>query len=183
MKIEIVHPRMLVIECHQEHGDPGYGTCLWMRCTLNLDAHTIAIQSDCGSYSTGSFCCRDFLEFCADLGREVDYLLGKVSRRTFIDPNATVENINDHLDDVFETGNPIWDKLEDAVNGADTERDIVEAVENLMDEEDVFVDEYDLYECIHYDYPPVARRAIQIFCENIVPVIAEEAKKEKDDAE
>lgn len=173
MKVSVVKPEVLEIDIRCTPDDELYHSCMWARIVFDTKNWSMMAQSDCGDYSYG-WCVesgsRSFLELMQSL--DAEYLLGKVSNRTWFDEKASKESILSYLDgeDISE------DVIKEIKNiRACSEMDFINQIDDIDE-----LKEYELWECPVNDYPPQARTFAKLFVEVVEPKIREYLRGESE---
>ena len=94
MKIEIIHPNVIIFDARQEKSDKDYGSCLWAKFIFDRDSGQLNINSDAGDYAYrwGYDEDEEFMHLMSRIDK--DYLLNKISDRSiFDDDKSKKENI------------------------------------------------------------------------------------------
>ena len=94
MKIEVMHPNIIVYGIRQEKGDKDYGSCLWGKFIFDRDSGQLNINSDAGDYAYrwGYDEDEEFMHLMSRIDK--DYLLNKISDRSiFNEEKSKKENI------------------------------------------------------------------------------------------
>ena len=177
--VKEIKPATITLEFCQEPGVHDYGSCLWAKFILDLDAYSLSIQSDCGHYGytwVPTPRSESFLHLMARV--EADYLLDKISSRCVIDTENTlaafVKLMEENAVDPSETdidGEPVinMERLE-AICGLDHDADIVAESKKLFRDTAMDgVDEYDLWDCVSKDFPLNAKKIAEVFETYIAP--------------
>ncbi len=182
--VKVTEPKMITFEFHQEKGDEDYGSCMWARFNLDLVNYTMFIESDCGNYGYGWVPTPEqesFLKLCA--GFDEDYLLCKISSQTIVDAESTWESLKE-LIEYYSQGIPDdehnWDmeEVKNACFSGYNERDVHNEIEyslkcTKLEKE---IEDFDIWECIHKDYPCSAKKIASVYCTHIIPVIKNKLK-------
>lgn len=183
MNVAIEKPEIISLLYTQEKSDPDYGSCLWARFYLDLNNYTMSIESDCGNYTHGwtpTPKTESFLKLLARM--DPDYLLGKISRETVIDGDATAANFKEFIQECaegegIELSEDEWERINDACYNHDTVRDLVD---NVLDEvistelrKSLEYDSYYLWSNVAMDYPAGAKKIAEVFGSCIKPKIKE----------
>lgn len=187
--LEIKEPSILLLEFWQEEDDQDYGSCLWGRFYFDKENYALTIESDCGAYSYGWTPTPNSESFLKLMLRiDEGYLLNKISSLSEVDEIKTLENIKELIATTYgyhdvDFSKVIKDKkileydldqIESACNARD-QREVAEtllsALESMDDE--LEIDEYDLYQSIEKDYPCGAKKIVSIFINFIQPKIKE----------
>ena len=171
-KINIKHPNILTIEYRQDKEDKDYGSCLWARFKFDLDNYELNISSDCGNYSYGWVPTPDRESFTHFMSRVSGlYLLEKISERSVVDGGSTSANLHEILLELVEAD---FDFEEiDEICGAYSDFDeTYNALTNALSDVKG-IDSYDVYECIEMDYPPQAKKIVEIFISYIKATLQE----------
>lgn len=183
MNVAIEKPEIISLLYTQEKSDPDYGSCLWARFYLDLNNYTMSIESDCGNYTHGwtpTPKTESFLKLLARM--DPDYLLGKISRETVIDGDATAANFKEFIQECaecegIELSENEWERIHDACYHHDTVRDVVEEVlDEVISTElrkSLEYDSYYLWSNVVMDYPNDAKKIAEIFGNCIKPKIKE----------
>lgn len=188
MKVTVEKPKIITLLYKQEKTDEDYGSCLWARFYLDLENYTMSIESDCGNYTHGwvpTPKTESFLQLLARMG--ADYLLGKISRETVIDRDATAANFKDFIQEcaegeLIELSEDELEGIHDACYHHDNVRDLVD---NVLDEvisselrKALEYDSYFLWSHVTMDYPAGAKKIVEVFQNCIRPKIKELLKEE-----
>lgn len=183
MNVAIEKPEILSLLFTQEKSDPDYGSCLWARFYLDLNNYTMAIESDCGNYTYGwvrTPKSESFLQLLARM--DTDYLLGKISRETVIDGDATADALLEFIKECAEgecidLNEEDLESIRDACYHHDNVRDLVDNVlDEVISTELRKSLEYDtdyIYGCVVMDYPASAKKIAEVFGNCIKPKIKE----------
>lgn len=103
MKIENTMPNIIQLKFYQEKTDNDYGSCLWGNVVIDCDNYTLFIESDCGSYSYGWTPTPNTESFVKLLCRmNSDYLLEKISDRTYFDFDESKKQTYQNIREYFE---------------------------------------------------------------------------------
>lgn len=184
--ITIEKPEIVTICYRQTKEDKDYGSCLWARFNFELKNYTLTIESDCGSYSHGWVRTPDsetFLQLCARFNWE--YLLGKISRMTVIDGEATFQKVKELMEQLDEDALGAIDEygmeeIECSFYNLPDETAAYMAICDILSENG-FPHDYDYCAevvcCIEKDYPADAKTIAQIYRDYIQPVVRELAKE------
>lgn len=187
MKVIVEQPQIISLLYRQEKTDPDYGSCLWARFYLDLKNYTMSIESDCGNYMYGWTPTPDsetFLQLLARMNK--DYLLGKISSESVVDGDATWECVEAMLQDAASwEGEDLdlstWDDVKAACYHRHDDREIVDALKYALETTDLFkkLDYDQTYGSIVHDYPPNAKKIVEVFDAYIRPQIRMLEKERK----
>lgn len=178
MNITIEKPEIVTISYRQTKGDKDYGSCLWARFNFDLKHYSLTIESDCGDFSHGWVPTPDsetFLQLCARFNWE--YLLNKISSRTVIDSEATLQKVKELMkqideDEFYAIGDEGMEEIESACTGHTEETSAYMAICDILVENGF--SEYDSYDaacCIEKDYPAGAKTIARIYRDYIQPEV------------
>lgn len=179
MKVIIEQPQIISLLYRQEKNDPDYGSCLWARFYLDLKNYTMSIESDCGNYMYGwppTPNSETFLHLLARMNK--DYLLGKISSKSVVDGDVTWECVEEMLKDAASwEGEDLdlstWEDVKAACYHRHDDREIVDALKYALEPTDLFkkLDYDQTYGSIVHDYPPNAKKIVEVFDACIRPQI------------
>lgn len=177
MKIETIKPRIIRIAYHQEQEDKHYGSCLWAYFDFDLDRYMLNIQSDCGNAAYRWHETPDSESFLHLMARiNEDYLINKLFEPEDIDVKATMDRIRKAmcLDDIEdederEDAEAYLEEIMETLEGCDTEREAIEAIEEWNEEHDF--DLSDTFEMTVTDFNASQKRICQIFADYVQPEI------------
>ena len=179
--VEIIHPRMIILQYTQDTTDPDYGSCLWARFTFNLDRYEMTITSDCGNYGykwTETPDSESFLNLMARC--EAGYILNKIyGNANIFDYDKTKLNLyrlngsdpegRNELNRIFdEIENDGWSRIPES-----TEEFVTIFTEHNQDYFN------DIWEFPQFTYPSNVLKICDTFEKHIVPAIKEILTKEK----
>lgn len=178
MKTEMITPRFVTIKLTQEREDPDYGSCLWARFTLDLDRYSMQIMSDCGNYAYARCPTPDVESFLHLVSRmDGEYLLGKISKQSVVNTDATYKAVMDYLEELKENEEIDEEDLPDSDSILSactewTERDCFESLKSELDSSSFWkkYDDESLAYCIETDYPCGARKIRELFEKYIRPL-------------
>lgn len=176
MNINVTHPMILRIEYKPDPEEKSYSRCLWARFDIDQGEDTLTITSDCGTYSYGYWSVGPggFLKFLC--GLHADYLLEKLAKADRFDLDATVNRMEETLEDCYDYSkkriNSLVEDLRERLETMDEEGKNACAVLNEWND-DYDLDLCDIWEDAVYDYSPQAKRIVQIFIDHIQPKIRE----------
>lgn len=181
--VKEIKPSTVVLEFRQEPGDPDYGSCLWAKFVLDLDAYSLSVLSDCGHYGytwVPTQRSESFLHLMARV--EADYLLDKISSRTVLDTESTMAAF---LSLMEENGVAAYNGIDiaapedecgidvgrlESVCGMEPDIVLVDEAKRLFQGTPMeSVDDYDFWCCISKDYPLNAKKIASIFEKYIAP--------------
>lgn len=171
-RVCVKKPNILTIEYRQDKEDKDYGSCLWARFKLDLDNYELNIRSDCGDYSYGWCPTPDTESFLHLMSRlNDDYLIQKISSFSVVDGGRTAANLHEMLsefvDDDFDF-EEVSELCEAYSNFDDTYNALTDALVDIDE-----VSDYDIYQCIEMDYPPNAKKIVDVFIRHIKPKLIE----------
>lgn len=146
---------------------------MWADFDFDTEKYTLQIMSDCGNYSYGwvpTPNSESFFKLCRRIGP--CYLLDKIACRTQIDDEATyaaAASLFEYKD--LPDG---WQaELKESLHGCYSEIDVVDALKEFAQSNDILVDGYDIWCCVEKDFTANAKKIVQVWENHIVPVIPE----------
>lgn len=172
--IEVKVPNTLRISYRQEKDDPDYGTCLWADFDFDTEKYTLQIMSDCGNYSYGwvpTPNSESFFKLCRRIGP--GYLLDKISYRSQIDDEATYAAAVS-LFECEDLPDGWQEELKEDLYGCCSEIDVVDALKEFAESNDIQVDGYDVWCCVNKDFTANAKKIADIYAKYIIPAIPED---------
>ena len=171
-KIDVKIPKVLTIEYHQDKEDKDYGSCLWARFKFDLDNYELNISSDCGDYGYGWIPTPDKESFIHLMSRvNGDYLLEKLSDRSVVDGGSTSANLHEILLEL-DVDDFIYEDIDELCEAYSDFDETFNALTNALSDVKG-IDSYDVYECIEMDYPPQAKKIVEIFISYIKATLQE----------
>lgn len=172
--VRIKQPSVYVFEYRQEKSDKDYGECLWARFYFDLENYSLSIQSDCGDYGY-SWTPTPISETFMDLMARIDegYFLDKMSLRNQVDEKATYENIKELIFAECVIDEYDVDRIKEACSRNNFGEVGDRLVAILRGINHVYIEEYDIWQCIEIDFPKNAKRIAYIFVNYIQPKIIE----------
>lgn len=181
-KVEIVKPKIITFEFHQEKEDDDYGSCLWARFNFDLENYCLQIASDCGDYGSSWIPTPKTETFLQLMTRcDTDYLLRKLSTESEIDVDATYLAVKEFVVDSLgkEWSNSLYQSISDACC-LHNESDVYNELVKVLEDHNICLDpnQYELFSCIQKTYPRPAKRIINIFDKYIRPEIRKYLKGE-----
>lgn len=186
-QVNVTSPRLVTLDFRQTQGDPDYGSCLWATFTMDLDAYSLTVLSDCGNYAYKWVPTPKSESFLHLMGRvEPGYLLDKISSRNTIDAEATRDALEELLKDngaypetLDDPGQVDLSELDLACR-QDTDRDVYEAVTDAFEDTPMEgTDPMDIWSRIEKDFPANAKKIAEIFGRHVAPLCAEMAANAK----
>ena len=187
-KIKQVLRNILILRYTQEKDDDDYGSCLWADFLFDLDEYQLNINSDCGSFSYGWVVSpkEPFLKLMTRI--EHGYLLSKIARESRVDAKATMEGLEELLQQELERGEidefdaaSISRRWTDVVYCTD-EADFLPSALLLEISGDCWEPSYEGLNCaIQVDYPVYAKKIAEIFQRFVRPKIRELLEQEARD--
>ena len=178
MTVKEIPVNIRCLEYRQDREDTDYGSCLYARFYFNTDKYELNIISDCGNYAYQWVATPEHESFFQLMARITgDYLLGKLcgSPKEF-DYEATKGHFYHYADDADDKKrlDEIFDEIE---------------CRYIPDNGETFIEMFerendgwwsDVWEYPVYDYTAWQKRIVQIFKENIQPVIRDLIKSENE---
>lgn len=181
MKVTVEKPQIISLLYTQERSDPDYGSCLWARFYLDTQNYTMSIESDCGYYSHGWVPTPDHETFLHLLCRmDQDYLLCKLAEQSVVSGDDTWEALKELVQDTaecedLEIKDSVWDDLKGACYHQRDAREVHDSVFYALEYTAMHdkLDSFSVYECIVMDYTANAKKIVDVFRTDIVPVLKE----------
>lgn len=176
--VNVLIPKIITFEFHQEKTDKDYGSCMWARFNLDLTNYSMSIESDCGNYA---YCwlptpqTESFLKLCSRFDR--GYLLDKLSEKSVVDGERTWKNLEEIIKDITEVLTEEQDEdieeIKDACYSGYDERYVHDAIESAIryTRLENKIEDYDIWESITKDYPAGAKKIVDVYMTYIVPAI------------
>lgn len=183
MKIQELHPSVIILEYTQDTQDNNYGSCLWATFRFDIDNGEIIITSDCGNYAyrwpeKG----KEFLSLICSF--DEDYLLRKLSNRNVIDEESTLSQAKDYIeeyceDNEVEIAKFNLNELTDICSSTSSYDNLYQDIEEYLDNYNIITSIDDIDNIICFDYPPCAKRIVGIFVNSIQPALKNKVNSKK----
>ena len=187
MRIESQKPNIVRIACHQEKGDPHYGSCLWAYFDFDLDKYMLNIQSDAGNAAYRWVATPDSESFLRLMSRiDGDYLLYKLFLEEEVDVDATINNVRERLgigeDEAYRDEYLTEEEREERkyaleeLDGTLGEYSKISesAAAHILEDWSCDHSEFeidDIWECVETDFAAWQKRIVEMFEDHVQPTI------------